>query len=130
MLGYAAERPNETTLAALQVASLCVGGPKGATMKPTAKQLQHGEPMPILTYFWNTPGEWPNDPPGYVFLARAFDEIGSARFVEKWSKKEEKTKQELALVDPDADDLALTEVEEELEVMWVAIKDEIVKRAV
>jgi hypothetical protein len=96
-------------------------------MKPTAKQLQHGEPMPILTYFWNTPGEWPNDPPGYVFLARAFDEIGSARFVEKWSKKEEKTKQELALVDPDADDLALTEVEEEHEVMWVAIKNEIVK---
>ena len=99
----------------------CIGGPKEAAMKPTtAKPLQHDEPMPILSYFWKTPSEWPNDPPGYIFLARAFDQIGSVRFIEKWSKKEE-------TVDLDADDLALTETELEHEAMWVAIKDEIVK---
>jgi hypothetical protein len=92
-----------------------------------AKPLQQWGTMPILTRFWNTSGEWPHDPPGYIFLARAFDQIGVRMFGEKWSHKEEKIQRELETVDPDADDLVLTEAQKELETMWVAIKNEFVK---
>ncbi len=34
--------------------------------------------------FWEYPADWPRDPPGYVFLARAFDEIGRAAHGERW----------------------------------------------
>jgi hypothetical protein len=37
--------------------------------------------------FWGHPRGWPIDPPGYVFLARAFDEIGRARFGSDWDRK-------------------------------------------
>jgi hypothetical protein len=81
----------------------------------------------MMKQFWRTPSEWPNDPPGYVFLARAFDEIGVAMFGEKWSMKDEKTEQEVEPVDLDADDLALAETQDEHEAMWVAIKAAIVR---
>jgi hypothetical protein len=35
--------------------------------------------------FWEYPADWPRDPPGYVFLARAFDEIGRAAHGERWN---------------------------------------------
>jgi hypothetical protein len=79
----------------------------------------------MVNQFQRTRSEWPNDPPGYVFLARAFDEIGVAMFGEKWSKKEKKLEQELTLEDLDSDDL--DETQDEHQTMWVAIKDEIVK---
>jgi hypothetical protein len=81
----------------------------------------------MVNQFWRTPSKWPNDPPGYVFLARAFDEIGAVMFREKWSKKEEKPERELTVEDLDADDVALSETQDEHQTMWVAVKDEIVK---
>jgi hypothetical protein len=33
---------------------------------------------------WDHPEKWPQGPVGYVFLARAFHEIGSAMFNERW----------------------------------------------
>jgi hypothetical protein len=33
---------------------------------------------------WEDPAEWPRDPPGYVFLARAFDETARAVHGERW----------------------------------------------
>jgi hypothetical protein len=34
---------------------------------------------------WDNPERWPHDPPNYVFLARAFHEIGRARYREQWT---------------------------------------------
>jgi hypothetical protein len=34
--------------------------------------------------FWNSSEDWPHDPPGYVFLARAFHEIGTASYRGGW----------------------------------------------
>jgi len=34
--------------------------------------------------FWAQPKGWPDDSPGYVFLARAFHDIGSAIYHDKW----------------------------------------------
>ena len=36
---------------------------------------------------WLNPNGWPVDSAGYVFLARAFDEIGRARFGAEWDRK-------------------------------------------
>ncbi len=38
--------------------------------------------------FWNSPEKWPHDPPGFVFLARAFDEIGRAIHGDQWNEPE------------------------------------------
>jgi hypothetical protein len=38
--------------------------------------------------FWARPHLWPRDPRGYVFLARAVDEIGRAMFGQDWTGKE------------------------------------------
>ena len=38
--------------------------------------------------FWARPHTWPRDPHGYVFLARAVEEIGRAMFGEEWTGKE------------------------------------------
>jgi hypothetical protein len=38
--------------------------------------------------FWARPHEWPRDPSGYVFLARAVEKIGRARFGDKWTGEE------------------------------------------
>jgi hypothetical protein len=35
--------------------------------------------------FWDHPRDWPHDPPGYVFLARACQEVGRAMFGSKWA---------------------------------------------
>jgi len=35
--------------------------------------------------FWDHPGAWPHDPPGYVFLARACQEVGRAMFGAQWA---------------------------------------------
>jgi len=35
--------------------------------------------------FWDHPGAWPHDPPGYAFLARACHEVGRAMFGSKWA---------------------------------------------
>jgi hypothetical protein len=34
---------------------------------------------------WDHPERWPHDPPNYVFLARAFQEIGRARYGDQWT---------------------------------------------
>jgi hypothetical protein len=36
--------------------------------------------------FWDHPRVWPHDPPGYLFLARACQEVGRAMFGSKWAK--------------------------------------------
>src|SRR5262245_45799586 len=38
--------------------------------------------------FWARPHVWPRDPRGYVFLARAVEEIGRAMFGRDWTGKE------------------------------------------
>src|SRR4051812_28907508 len=38
----------------------------------------------IPTDIWNFPDAWPIDPPGYTFLARAFNDIGRAKFGDEW----------------------------------------------
>ena len=50
-----------------------------------------------MKYFekaWGNPAAWPIDPSGYVFLARALNEIGRAKFGSEWDRK----------VPPDPDD--------------------------
>jgi hypothetical protein len=47
---------------------------------PTKRQEQLFDPS-----FWEYPADWPRDPPGYVFLARAFDEVGRAAHGERWN---------------------------------------------
>jgi hypothetical protein len=34
------------------------------------------------------PGHWPRDPHGYVFLGRAFDQVGAATFKAEWTNRE------------------------------------------
>ena len=52
------------------------------------------DPIPVHwpartdTRFWSDPDKWPRDQPGYVFLARAFDEVGRAMFGQHWTGKE------------------------------------------
>ena len=36
---------------------------------------------------WRHPEKWPHDPPNYVFLARAFGEIGRARYGDEWTDR-------------------------------------------
>jgi hypothetical protein len=38
--------------------------------------------------FWTNEQAWPRDPTGYVFLARAFNRIGSAKFGQEWTGQE------------------------------------------
>jgi hypothetical protein len=38
------------------------------------------------SHFWADPADWPRDPPGYVFLGRAFDAIGRAVHGERWNQ--------------------------------------------
>jgi hypothetical protein len=38
--------------------------------------------------FWRSSEKWPHDPPEFVFLARAFDEIGRAIHGDQWNKPE------------------------------------------
>jgi len=47
--------------------------------KRSSKEEQLFDPS-----FWEYPADWPRDPPEYVFLARAFDEIGRAVHGERW----------------------------------------------
>jgi hypothetical protein len=45
-------------------------------------------PLSAIKYdhqLWNHPEGWPHDPPNYVFLARAFQEIGRARYGDQWT---------------------------------------------
>ena len=36
---------------------------------------------------WRHPEGWPHDPLNYVFLARAFQEIGRARYGDEWTDR-------------------------------------------
>jgi hypothetical protein len=36
--------------------------------------------------FWSSSKKWPHDPPGFVFLARAFQEIGRAIYGNQWNE--------------------------------------------
>jgi hypothetical protein len=47
-----------------------------ATNKPQSKDPAY--------QFWDNQREWPNDPPNYVFLARACHEVGRAIFGADW----------------------------------------------
>jgi hypothetical protein len=49
-----------------------------------------------LTRFWHKPESWPADPSGYVFLARAVQQIGAAMHGEDWTGQEVVT----VLIDP------------------------------
>jgi len=90
--------------------------------------------------FWRTPDEWPNDPPGYVFLARGFHEIGRALFGDEWPREESPTKTKLTLAqlieesrELTDDELSKDDEDEAADAhhrMWVAVKDEIVKQCV
>jgi hypothetical protein len=45
-------------------------------------------PLSVIKYdhqLWNHPERWPHDPPNYVFLARAFRQIGRARYGVQWT---------------------------------------------
>jgi hypothetical protein len=53
--------------------------------------------------FWHTPKSWPGDSPEYVFLARAFNEIGRAIFGSKWALPED-VSAEQPEQDPNEDD--------------------------
>jgi hypothetical protein len=35
--------------------------------------------------FWEESESWPHDPPGYIFLARALDIVGLAKYGERWT---------------------------------------------
>jgi hypothetical protein len=35
--------------------------------------------------FWDCPAKWPHDPPGYLFLARSYDQIGHAVHGDRWN---------------------------------------------
>ena len=58
----------------------------------TVKIEKSGHPIPSFTEwwsplnnaFWSKPERWPKDVEGYVFLARAFNEIGKAMFGDYW----------------------------------------------
>src|ERR1035437_10898826 len=39
---------------------------------------------PLNNMFWNKPEHWPVDTPDYIFLARAFNQIGKAMFGDYW----------------------------------------------
>jgi hypothetical protein len=53
--------------------------------------------------FWQTPKSWPSDSPEYVFLARAFNQIGHAIFGPKWDLPEDVSAEEREQ-DPNEDD--------------------------
>src|SRR6476661_11159777 len=36
--------------------------------------------------FWDHPENWPDDSPGFVFLARALDELGRAEHRDQWEQ--------------------------------------------
>lgn len=38
--------------------------------------------------FWGLPYKWPSDPHGYIFLARAFDQVGRTMFGPDWTGQE------------------------------------------
>jgi hypothetical protein len=44
--------------------------------------------------FWQMPESWPSDSPDYVFLARAFNQIGRAIFGPKWDLPEDVSAEE------------------------------------
>jgi hypothetical protein len=50
----------------------------------TSMQNHVARVTPFDVYFWRNPETWPHDPPGYVFLARAFDDIGRAKYGARW----------------------------------------------
>ncbi len=95
----------------------------------------------MMKNFWDDPTEWPRDAPGYVFLARAFDEIGRAFFGDKWPEREdssqvksvavqryddlnELTEDELRELDQDDEDLT----EDADTAIRLEIENEIIKR--
>jgi hypothetical protein len=52
------------------------------------KRSQAGDRWFISTnYFWRSPSEWPVDTLEWIFLARAFHEIGSVMFGNHWVKQ-------------------------------------------
>jgi hypothetical protein len=50
---------------------------------------------PLNNMFWNKPEHWPVDTPDYIFLARAFNQIGKAMFGEYWLGHEHLAKADL-----------------------------------
>ena len=57
--------------------------------RPIGSDMQSKRsPLSAIKYdhqLWNHPERWPHDPPNYVFLARAFREIGRARYGDQWT---------------------------------------------
>lgn len=54
--------------------------------------------------FWIDPNQWPREPSGYVFLARAFDMIGRAMFGPNWTGEECLAGQPRLLTSPQSPD--------------------------
>jgi hypothetical protein len=50
---------------------------------------------PLGSQFWSNPSAWPRDTSDWVFLARAFQKVGSAMFGQHWTGEETVAKSEL-----------------------------------
>jgi hypothetical protein len=50
---------------------------------------------PLGSQFWSHPSAWPRDTPDWIFLARAFQKVGSAMFGQHWTGEETVAKSEL-----------------------------------
>jgi hypothetical protein len=76
--------------------------------------------------FWDHPGKWPHDPPGYVFLARACHEVGRAMFGAEWAASWDEPADP-----PDDCDLATWEVYEracdDFQNAFVAMRSDVVR---
>jgi hypothetical protein len=51
--------------------------------------------FPLSSQFWSNPSAWPRDTSDWIFLARAFQKVGSAMFGQHWTGEETITKTEL-----------------------------------
>jgi hypothetical protein len=41
----------------------------------------------MRSFSWRKPDSWPSDTPDYVFLARAFNQVGTAKYGAKWLRE-------------------------------------------
>ena len=62
--------------------------------------------------FWDHPENWPLDSPGYVFLARAFNQFGSAKYGASWDELLEGPEEPDDVDDPIEDDRLWDEYEQ------------------
>lgn len=65
--------------------------PLSVENRPIGSDMQSKRPTLSAIKFdpqlWRDPEKWPHDPLNYVFLARAFQEIGRARYGDEWTDR-------------------------------------------